>query len=105
MSYTYLYLPVYPHKPLPSPSPMVMALVLLHQPYTHASIVLFHASEMTYTVSGGALNSTQTKPNQSYRALCKPIPNMRIILFSKIIQCTALKQCQLYITVTKQYAE
>ena len=27
---------------------------------------LHMASEMTYTVSGGALNSTQTKPNQAY---------------------------------------
>jgi len=30
-------------------------------------IINFCPTEMTYTVSGGALNSTQTKPNQTYQ--------------------------------------
>ena len=37
------------------------------------------ASEMTYTVSGGALNSTQTKPNQNKHGMNDVVPQGGII--------------------------
>ena len=51
------------HIGLPDPTKMLKFEYLKNLKMAALKIINFCPTEMTYTVSGGALNSTQTKPN------------------------------------------